>query len=202
MKGQCFYIYEQGRIIELVRSGEFWKADCSFVKSVHFVVKDYTFLYISLAAVLSSISSTYIETLLDNIGLYLKLVLVTDILQEYLQSIDVVKMEVGEDNSPDGLGGDPPELGEDLPGRVGALHDIDDDQAILTLYHDTVGQAKANCNVNVVSESQHLLHGGYFVCVCQILNLLKPIHGTNPVWILFMYYGEQGDPQSIINLTS
>ena len=130
------------------------------------------------------------------LGLYLKLFLVTDILQEYLQSIDVVKVEVSEDDPPDGLGGDPPELCEDLPGCVRTLHHVDDDQAILPLYHHTVGQAVANCNVDIFSVSQHLFHGGRFVSVCQNLNLLKPILGNNPVWnlFMFMYYGEQGDP--------
>ena len=72
----------------------------------------------------------------------------------------MVKVEVGEDDSPDGLACDPPELGEDLPGGVGALHHIDDDQTVLTLNHDAVGQAVADGNKDVVSESQHLFHGG------------------------------------------
>ena len=72
----------------------------------------------------------------------------------------MVKVEVGEDDSPDGLVGDPPELGEDLPGGVRALHHIDDDKTVLALDHDAVGQAVADGNKDVVSESQHLFHGG------------------------------------------
>ena len=86
----------------------------------------------------------------------------------------MVKVEVSQDDSSDGLGGDLPELGEDLPGGVGALHHVDDDQTVLTLEHDTVGQAVADGYIDIVSGSQHLLHGGgRRDCVCQSINLFS-----------------------------
>ena len=40
-----------------------------------------------------------------------------------------------------------------LPGSVRTLHDIDDDDPLRPLYHDAVGQAVANRNIDIISES-------------------------------------------------
>ena len=45
----------------------------------------------------------------------------------------MVEVEVCEYDGHHGLAGQPPELGEHLPGRGRALHRVDDDDAVLTL---------------------------------------------------------------------
>ena len=49
--------------------------------------------------------------------MYLKLLLVLDILHEGLETIDVVKVEVSQDDSSDGLAGDLSKIPEDIPGK-------------------------------------------------------------------------------------
>ena len=49
--------------------------------------------------------------------MYLKMLLVLDILHEGLETIDVVKVEVSQDDSSDGLVCDLSKLPEDIPGK-------------------------------------------------------------------------------------
>ena len=77
--------------------------------------------------------------------------------QEGLDAVHVIRVEVGEDDADDRLVGDPPELLEHLPGGLGPLHRVDDDDAVLSFDHDAVGQTEIDRNVNIVQNFQYLL---------------------------------------------
>ena len=77
--------------------------------------------------------------------------------QEGLDAVHVVGVEVSEDDPDYRLVGDLPELLQHLPGGLGPLHRVDDDDAVLSLDHDAVGQTEIDRNVNIVQNFHNLL---------------------------------------------
>ena len=78
------------------------------------------------------------------------------ILEEDLHSVDVVSVEVCEYDGHNGLGSDPPELRQHLPGSLRALHGVNDDDPLLALDHDAVSEAEVDCHKDVVLNGENL----------------------------------------------
>ena len=78
------------------------------------------------------------------------------ILEEDLHPIDMVSVEVCEYDGHNGLGSDPPELRQHLPGSLGALHGVNDDDPLLALDHDAVSEAEVDGHKDVVVNGENL----------------------------------------------
>ena len=88
-------------------------------------------------------------------GQDLNLILTTS--NELRCAIGVVSVEMSQNDSDYRFVCNLPEVLQDVPGGVRALHGVDNDDPVLSFYHDAVCQAISYSNMDIVKQSQDFL---------------------------------------------
>ena len=85
----------------------------------------------------------------------LKIFRVLNIIQKYSNAIDMISMKMGQDYANNGFLCNLSELPQDFFGSLWTFHGVNDDYAILSFYHNAVGQTKTNGQMYVVRDMEN-----------------------------------------------